>query len=75
MPLSRDRVFPAKCNTDSVALEPVVEADDLKWLQDILREFVEKTGSKVAENILKDWPASVKDFVKVRTHVASIHSQ
>ena len=59
-------MFPAKCNKESVALEPVVDAVDLKWLQEILREFVEKTGSKVAESILSDWPVAVKDFVKVR---------
>ncbi len=50
---------------EMVALEPVEEAEDIVWLQDILTEFQAKTGSKVAENILVDWPASAKEFVKV----------
>ncbi len=48
-----------------VELEPVVKDIDITWLQQILREFQEKTGSEVAEEILQNWPESCKDFVKV----------
>ena len=61
----REKVFADKCNTESVALESVVDAEDLNWLREILQEIMEKTGSKVAENILQDWPAASGDFVKV----------
>ena len=61
----RPKEFHAKCNKESVALESVVDAEDLNWLQEILKEFQEKTGSKIAEEILHDWPAAAKDFVKV----------
>ena len=61
----RPKQFHAKCNKESIALESVVDAEDLNWLQEILKEFQEKTGSKVAEEILHDWPAAAKDFVKV----------
>ena len=61
----REKVFADKCNKESVALESVVDAEDLNGLRQILQEFMEKTGSKVAENILRDWPAAAGDFVKV----------
>ena len=63
--LFRGKVFPAKCNRESVALDPVVDAEDIIWLQEILQEFKQKTGSKIAESILQTWPAGAKDFVKV----------
>ena len=62
---NRAKDFNAKCNKESVAIESVVDAEDLNWLQEILKEFVDKTGSKIAEEILHDWPAATKDFVKV----------
>ena len=59
-------VFPAKCNKDSVSLEEMTEDGDLQFLQSILQEFKERTGSAVAEDVLNRWPASAKQFVKVR---------
>ena len=43
----------------------VQSADDLTWLQNTLQDFAKRTGSKIAETLLSDWPASAKDFLKV----------
>ena len=51
-----------------VALEEVTMTDDVNWLQEILQDFVNRTGSEVAAKILQEWPSSAKDFVKVFPH-------
>lgn len=61
-------MFDKKCNMGSVSLEPVNQPVDMNWLQDILQEFVDKTGSDVAAKMLQDWPACTKDFIKVFPH-------
>ena len=61
----RTNEFDMKCNKETVNLESVTEADDLEWLQNILEEFKQATGSEVAASILSDWDNKVKHFIKV----------
>jgi glutamate synthase (NADPH/NADH) len=58
-------VFPPKCNLEMVTLYKVVEDDDLIFLKNILIDFIEKTGSEVAQNIIDNWPLSTYSFIKV----------
>lgn len=46
--LDREKLFRERCNLEMIALEEVVDKEDVDWLHDILTEFVEKTGSTLA---------------------------
>ncbi|XP_074640004.1 uncharacterized protein LOC141898094 isoform X2 [Tubulanus polymorphus] len=61
----KEHVFLNKCNFEMIDLEEVVERDDLEFLQNILMEFADKTGSTVAQYILGHWDDAIKDFYKV----------
>ena len=41
------------------------DADDERWLADVLRRHADETGSPVAAALLADWPMAVTRFVKV----------
>ncbi len=41
--------FPGRCNKNTVDLVPADLPDDVEFLDDILKEFYEKTGSEVAK--------------------------
>ncbi len=56
--------FPIRCNTSMVELDPLDE-DDVKLVGDMLRKHQEYTQSPVAAGLLKDWPSSAKQFVKI----------
>jgi glutamate synthase (NADPH/NADH) len=58
-------VFPPKCNKEMVALYKVVDEEDLKFLKNILTDFLDKTQSEVAREILNNWPLSTYSFIKV----------
>jgi len=61
-------VFPPKCNQESVALEKLscTESEkDLEFLKSTIRDFAEKTGSRVAQKILDNWPLSASSIIKV----------
>lgn len=60
-----DKNLERKCNTAMVELLPLEKEDDLKFVESLLKEFVVKTGSVVAQDILSDWPAKAENFVKV----------
>ena len=47
-------------------LEEVIEEEDLSCLHNVLAEFVTKTGSDIAKQLLKNWPQSADKFVKVQ---------
>lgn len=66
--LDREKLFRERCNLEMIALEEVVDKEDVDWLHDILTEFVEKTGSTLAKSVLEDWPASTSLFFKVFPH-------
>ncbi|XP_026739897.1 glutamate synthase [NADH], amyloplastic isoform X2 [Trichoplusia ni] len=60
-----DGSFSGKCNQEMVELLPLELQDDLDFVQQLLQEFVEYTGSIIAEEFLKTWPEPAKKFVKV----------
>ncbi|XP_018022904.1 glutamate synthase [NADH] isoform X2 [Hyalella azteca] len=60
-----DKNLEKKCNTSMVELLPLEKEEDLAYVANLLKLFVEKTGSIVAEDILSDWPAKASNFVKV----------
>ncbi|KAL4710424.1 hypothetical protein ACJJTC_008826, partial [Scirpophaga incertulas] len=60
-----DGSFKGKCNLEMVELLPLELEDDLKEVKTLLEEFVEYTGSVIAQDLLKSWPAAAKKFVKV----------
>ncbi|XP_053398015.1 uncharacterized protein LOC123552518 isoform X2 [Mercenaria mercenaria] len=60
--------FADKCNQETVALESLELSEDIGVVQDILREFVEKTDSVIAQHILDNWQEERKYFVKVFPH-------
>ena len=55
-----------KCNKEMVELLPLKEEADLKYVQSLLIEFKDKTGSIIAQELLSGWPGSASKFVKVR---------
>jgi glutamate synthase domain-containing protein 3 len=57
---TRSRINPAM-----VALEEVVDAEDLIELKDLIGRHAEYTGSKKAMELLAHWPEAAKSFVKV----------
>lgn len=48
-----------------VELLPLEKDDDLEFVENLLRQFHDKTGSQVAANLLTDWPAQASQFTKV----------
>lgn len=46
-------------------LVPMELSDDLLFVEALMRQFHDKTGSKVATTLLADWPAQANKFVKV----------
>ncbi|CAD5117336.1 DgyrCDS6121 [Dimorphilus gyrociliatus] len=63
--LDKEGLFMERCNKESVSILPVEEEEDILWLQNILKEFVTKTGSRLAKSLLDDWTNSLRLFHKV----------
>lgn len=63
--LDIDGNFAGKCNKNTVDLLPIDLPEDIEFLQKILAEFHEKTGSVVAKNILDTFETSKFLFTKV----------
>src|ERR1700678_2504857 len=57
-----------RCNLGSVDLEPLVEAQDLQIVKDLVTRHLELTGSRRAKWILEDWPEILPRFIKVFPH-------
>jgi glutamate synthase (ferredoxin) len=57
--------FPRRCNLGMVELEPLVQDEDVREVQDLLRRHVRYTESAVAAGILDGWDAARPRFVKV----------
>jgi glutamate synthase (NADPH/NADH) large chain len=51
-------------NQDMVGLEDL-DAEDGNWLAGIVAEHAEQTGSLIAQELLADWPSSLRRFAKV----------
>ncbi|XP_064627288.1 uncharacterized protein LOC135487499 [Lineus longissimus] len=62
---NKSQDFIGKCNKEMVDLEPVEEEEDHTFLHDILTEFVQKTGSTLAQGILDNFDTEMKCFLKV----------
>ncbi|CAK9810578.1 Glutamate synthase [NADH] [Anthophora plagiata] len=63
--LDVDGSFKSKCNPEMVELLPLNKLEDIAYVKELLEEFVEKTGSLIAQDLLKLWPEPTTRFVKV----------
>jgi len=57
-----------RCNKAAVDLEPIFDPEDVIILESLIRKHLEYTGSPRARAILENWPANLKNFVKVFPH-------
>ena len=60
-----DGSFKPKVNPESVELLPLEQAGDVSKVKELLQDFIAKTGSKVAQELLDTWSVSQGKFVKV----------
>ncbi|GAB2608405.1 glutamate synthase large subunit [Streptomyces capparidis] len=58
---------PANVNPGLVGTEEP-DAEDRRWLHDVVRRHHEETGSTVAEALLADWENAVRRFSKIIPH-------
>ena len=59
-----DNTFAENCNTEMVDLDPLSIKDEEQILS-LLRKHINLTGSKVAQQLLKNWNKASGQFVKV----------
>ena len=57
--------LPSRVNPEFVGWEPVTEAADIELLTALIRRHRERTGSRRAREILRDWPGVLPKFRKV----------
>ncbi|XP_043646379.1 glutamate synthase [NADH], amyloplastic isoform X1 [Drosophila teissieri] len=60
-----DGSFKPKVNPESVELLPLESEKDVLLVKELLTDFIEKTGSKVAKELLDNWAEAQGKFVKV----------
>ncbi|EDW78848.2 uncharacterized protein Dwil_GK12671 [Drosophila willistoni] len=60
-----DGTFKPKVNPESVELLPLELSEDVALVKKLLVDFIEKTGSKVAKQLLDNWAEAQTKFVKV----------
>ncbi|KAL7287833.1 hypothetical protein TKK_0017905 [Trichogramma kaykai] len=63
--LDVDGSFRSKCNPEMVELLPLNKKEDIDFVQELLEEFVRKTGSLIAKDLLDIWPEPIHRFFKV----------
>ncbi|KAH0945164.1 hypothetical protein HN011_004136 [Eciton burchellii] len=63
--LDVDGSFKSKCNPEMVELLPLNKLDEISYVKQLLEEFIEKTGSLIAQDLLATWPEPTTRFVKV----------
>jgi glutamate synthase (ferredoxin) len=63
--LDADGGFERRCNREMVDLEPLIESDDVDFLQVAIMMHVKLTGSRHAERVLAEWASLHRRFVKV----------
>jgi glutamate synthase domain-containing protein 2/glutamate synthase domain-containing protein 1/glutamate synthase domain-containing protein 3 len=56
------------CNLASVDLEPVMGADDVRVVTQLVEEHSRRTGSPQAKRILANWTSVLPHFVKIYPH-------
>jgi len=59
-----DGTFAENCNTEMVDLDPLTAKDE-EQINTLLRKHISLTGSKLAQDILKNWSSASERFVKV----------
>jgi len=59
-----DKTFQSRCNMEMILLEPL-QIDDQNMLKNLIENHAKHTGSTVAINMLKTWPSTANDFIKV----------
>ncbi|HET6550975.1 MAG TPA: glutamate synthase-related protein, partial [Solirubrobacter sp.] len=65
--LDADGTFGERCNMGLVGFDEMSEADAIE-LHGLIEEHAERTGSPVAEGILRSWSEYLPKFVKVMPH-------
>jgi glutamate synthase (ferredoxin) len=63
--LDRDGRFERRCNLEMVDLEPLVDAEDIDFVQVALMKHVTLTGSRYAAKLLDEWSTLQRQIVKV----------
>ncbi|XP_044009737.1 glutamate synthase [NADH] isoform X3 [Aphidius gifuensis] len=63
--LDVDGSFKSKCNPETVELLSLDKPQDIDYVKSLLEEFVEKTDSLIAKELLETWPEPTTRFVKV----------
>ena len=63
--LDADGLFERRCNREMVDLEPLIDAEEVDFVQVAIMKHVTYTGSRYAEGLLADWGALQKRIVKV----------
>jgi glutamate synthase (ferredoxin) len=63
--LDGDGRFERRCNREMVDLEPLIEPEDVDFVQVAIMKHVTLTGSLYAEQLLQDWATLQKRIVKV----------
>ncbi|NOT27515.1 MAG: glutamate synthase large subunit [Acidobacteria bacterium] len=63
--LDADGMFDRRCNLEMVDLEPLVEAEDVDYVQVALMKHVTLTGSRYAARLLEEWATLQRRIVKV----------
>mgnify|MGYP001582541172 FL=1 len=57
--------FKQRCNLAMVDLDPLIEAEEVDVIKELLKRHVRHTQSTVAEKLLAHWKAAQPKFVKV----------
>jgi glutamate synthase domain-containing protein 3 len=60
-----DQTLDQRTNLDMVDLDPVIDPDDITFLQELLKRHIAYTGSTWAQTILDDWANRLPYFIKV----------
>jgi glutamate synthase (NADPH/NADH) large chain len=63
--LDQKGVFHARCNQEMVELERLQYPQEIAILKGLVQEHLDRTRSKVAEQLLQNWEQALKTFVKV----------
>jgi glutamate synthase (NADPH/NADH) len=62
--LDKEQMFAGKCNQEMVELCQL-DATDALFVKELLEEFVDKTGSEVAQEMLGNFDVAIRQLVKV----------
>jgi len=63
--LDADEAFEGRCNREMVDLEPLIESEDVDFLQAAIATHAKVTGSPHAKRVLAEWASMHRRFVKV----------